>query len=110
MAVWCPLPVQVRGAPLRLSAGGAAARITINKMARQAAPRSEQRTNTMSTTDRDAFLTALAHRLVEQGHPADVPDLALWVDSYWPLIEEAPDVERWADEYLQALAGAGNDQ
>src|SRR5262249_48897732 len=28
---------------------------------------------------------ALAHRLSELGHPADVPDLSLWVDSHRPL-------------------------
>jgi hypothetical protein len=64
----------------------------------------------MTTTPRDAFLLALARRLAELGHPADVPDLALWADAIWPLAEDDPDVSRWAREYLSALTDAGQSE
>jgi hypothetical protein len=52
--------------------------------------------------NRSAFLTALAWQLTLQGVPYVRPDLEAFVDDVWPIVEEDPDVGRWAKEFLQA--------
>jgi hypothetical protein len=50
-----------------------------------------------------AFRQDVARRLFVLGMPADPQDLAAWLASCWPLVEDAPDAGRWAREYAEAV-------
>lgn len=54
----------------------------------------------MTPTD---FLPSLEQELHLLGVPHDRGDLVAWLDSVWPLVEDDPDVGRWAREYAEAV-------
>jgi hypothetical protein len=47
------------------------------------------------------FLLSLEQELQLLGVPHDRGELLAWIADAWPLIEDAPDVGRWAREYAQ---------
>jgi hypothetical protein len=60
---------------------------------------------TGSTTPTD-FLTDLARALERDGTPFDPRDLAAWLASAWPRVQEEPSASRWARAYREALGAA----
>jgi hypothetical protein len=50
------------------------------------------------------FLLSLEQELHLLGIPHDRGALLAWIESAWPLIEDDPDVGRWAGEYAEATA------
>jgi hypothetical protein len=53
----------------------------------------------MTTTD---FLDSLAWQLTLLGVPYVRPDLQAFVDEVWSLVDDDPDVGRWADAFAEA--------
>jgi hypothetical protein len=52
------------------------------------------------------FLPSLEQELHLLGVPHDRGELLAWVADALPLIEDDPDVGRWAREYAEVRAGA----
>jgi hypothetical protein len=56
-------------------------------------------------TSQEQMRQDIARRLEAAGMPADVRDLAAWLASCWPHIEEDPDITRWSSEYRKQVTG-----
>jgi hypothetical protein len=52
------------------------------------------------------FLPSLEQELQLLGVPHDRGELLAWIADAWPLIEDDPDVGRWAREYAEVRAEA----
>jgi hypothetical protein len=51
------------------------------------------------------FLDSLEWELTLRGHAVDRAEVRAFVASAWPLIEDDPDLTRWAGEYAGAQQG-----
>jgi hypothetical protein len=51
----------------------------------------------------------IARRLTAEGMPANPQDLAAWLASTWPHVEEDPDISRWSQEYRRQFHGENLD-
>ena len=51
----------------------------------------------------------IARRLTAEGIPANPQDLAAWLASTWPHVEDDPDISRWSQEYRRQFHGENLD-
>ncbi len=55
--------------------------------------------------NRDTFTEMLERELQLQHRPFSRADVIRFVEDCWSMIEDAPDVARWAEEFRRATAG-----
>jgi hypothetical protein len=66
-------------------------------------------TTTATETSQAEMREDIARRLAAEGMPADARELAAWLASCWPHVEDDPDISRWSQEYRRQFPGENLD-